>query len=101
MLPTTGKNIGMGQTNRARTLIAMRSTQTNGTEKSRTRVRVARNSQAAAAAGEEGTKFIHATVVGYIPHGEEEDEYEMWHVIHDDGAQKTACCSTGCVWCPS
>jgi len=27
-------------------------------------------------------------VVGYIPHGEEEDEYEMWHVIHDDGAQQ-------------
>ena len=27
-------------------------------------------------------------MVGYIPHGEEEDEYEMWHVIHDDGVQQ-------------
>jgi hypothetical protein len=26
-----------------------------------------------------------ATVVGYLPQGEDEEDYEMWHAIHDDG----------------
>ena len=29
-----------------------------------------------------GGDFIYATVVGYIGQGEEEEDAEMWHVIH-------------------
>ena len=29
--------------------------------------------------------YTLATVVGYLPQGEDEDDFEMWHVIHDDG----------------
>jgi hypothetical protein len=29
-----------------------------------------------------GGGFIHATVVGYIGQGEDEEDHEMWHVIH-------------------
>jgi hypothetical protein len=32
-----------------------------------------------------GAAHVHATCVAYLPQGEDVDDFELWHVIHDDG----------------